>query len=263
MIRIKAGFTGITYSLDTPRIAAYPLAGTVTVSTEAAGFEGINAANELTWTYWKPTAVPATWQLSFTSATVSYCAIASHNIGTVGASVTLQEWDGAGWVGLFATDTPTDNSPILWLFDARTTDQLRIRVTNAIATIGVVWFGNVLEFPQKCVWSGSLPFNEAVNAVYTDNVSDGGHVLDRFATRKAGSCQMTINNISETWAAANLPALQSHMQALPVFMADRPLDYPKSVVFGSQSEPIRAERAKPVLGAARTVQFNITANEPT
>lgn len=262
MIRIESGFTGTAYPLTTPRIAAFPLSGTVTASSEATGFEAINADNELTYTYWQPTAVPATWQLTFTSTTVSYCGVASHNIGSSGGSIGLQEWDGATWTTIFAPIVVADDSPILFLFSPRTTDRLRIRVTNAIPTVGVIWFGDVMELPQKCQWTGSLPFNEAVGSVFAENVSDGGHVLDRFAIRKAATCQMTVNNISETWAAANIPALQAHMEVLPVFMADRPDEYRKSVVFGSQSEPLRAARDKPVLGAARSLSFNIIANQP-
>ena len=262
MIALETGHTGNTYPLTNPRIGAFPLTGTVTASTETTGFEATNANNELTWTFWKPSAVPATWQLSFTSADVSYCGIASHNIGSTGGSVSVQEWDGASW-NIIRSTSPSDDSPILFLFDTRTADRLRIRVANAIPTIGVIWFGDVLEFPQKCQWTGSVPFNEAITSVYTAAVSDGGHVVDMFATRKAGSCAMTVNNISETWAATNLPTLQTHMGSLPVFMADRPEDYPASVVFGMQAEPLRAERTKPVLGAARSVQFNVLANQPT
>lgn len=261
MIQIESGHVGNTYPLTNPRIAAFPVAGTVTASTEAAGFAANNANNELTWTFWKPTAVPATWQLDFTSADVSYCGVAAHDIGSTGGTITLQEWDGAMWV-LLKSHTPTDDSPILFLFDTRTTDKLRVRITNAIPTIGVIWFGDVTELPRKCQWTGSLPFNEAITATYTSNVSDGGHVLDRFATRRAGACGMEVQNVPETWAAANIPALQEHMQSLPVFMADRPEDYPKSVVFGMQADPLIAPRVQPVLGAARTLTFNILANEP-
>lgn len=262
MIIVETGFTGIDEPMTQPRIAAFPITGTVTASTEAAGFEGVNANNALTWTYWKPTAVPATWQLAFTSTDVSYCAIAAHNIGSVGATVQVQEYDGISAYTAVASHTPTDDSPIVFLFDARATDRIRIRVTNAIATIGVIWFGPILELPRKCQWIGSLPFNEAITSVYAQNVSDGGHVLETFATRKAGNCQMEVQNVGETWAAANIPALQSHMSGLPIFMADRPSLYPKSVVFGMQQSPLIAPRVQ-VLNAARTLNFNVIANEPT
>jgi hypothetical protein len=261
MIEIESGFTGTAYPLTNPRIAAFPVTGTVTASTAAAGFDGNNANNELTWTFWKPTAVPANWELAFTSTAISYIGIASHDCGTVGATVLAQRWNGSSWVTM-ATHVPTDNSPILFLLTQRTLDKVRVRITGAIPTIGVIWAGDVLELPQKCVWTGSLPFNEAIQSAYADTVSDGGHVLGRYETRKAIPCAMTVNNLSETWAAANIPALQTHLRTLPIFMADRPSEYPKSIVFGSVTEPLRVERAAPVLAAARSLTLNVTGNTP-
>jgi hypothetical protein len=261
MIYIEAGYTGTLYPLTNPRIAAFPVAGTVTASSEVAGFSAVNANNALTWTYWRFTSFPATWQLTFTSAPINYCGIASHNIGSSGGQVAVQEWTGAAWVNI-RLFTPTDDSPILVLFATRTTDRMRIRVTDAGATIGVIWFGAVLELPVKAQWTESEPFNEVVTSVYTDNVSNGGHVLDRFAERRAGVCDMEVRNVGEAWAAANIPALQTHMGALPVFMADRPSAYPKSVVFGMQKDPLRAPRRLRVLGAARVLNFSVIANEP-
>ena len=105
-----------------------------------------------------------------------------------------------------ATNVPTDNGPIFFLLNYRAMDQIRVRITGAIATIGVIWAGQVLELPEKCVWTGSLPFNEATQSSFSDTISDGGHVLGRYETRKAVPCGMTVNNLSETWAAANMPA---------------------------------------------------------
>ena len=259
----ETGFTGTTYPTTTPRIGAFPIAGTVVVSTEATGFAGINAANELTWSFWKPTAFPATWELDFTSQAVSYAAIASHNLATVGGTVTVQEWTGAAWVAIAgASATPTDNGPLFFLFASRTTDRLRVRFTNAIPTIGVIWFGRVTELPQKAVYADSVPFNEALQSSYTDTLSDGGHVLGRFVSRRAQPCAMTVNNLSEAWAAANVPALQAHMESLPIFLADRPADYPKSVVFGSVAEPLRLQRTLAVYAAARSLSLSVMGHNP-
>ena len=262
-IRIEAGFTGLTYPMTNPRVCSSPVTGgTVTASSSATGFDAVNANDDLTWTFWQPVSNPATWDLAFTTQNISYCAIAAHNLGTQATGVSLQEWTGAAWVNIFNGQTPANDDPLLFLFAQRSTDRLRLSFTGPKPTIGVIWIGQVIEFPQKCVWTGGVPFNEATESVFTDAISDGGHVLERFATRKASSCQMTINNLSESWAASVLPVLKTHMANRPIFMADRPSAYPMSVTFGSQAEPLRAERTKNVLGAARTVQFNIVGNAP-
>lgn len=261
MIEVESGFTGTAYALNTPRIGAYPVAGTVTASTAAAGFAGANANNDLTYTFWRPTAVPATWDLAFTSAPVSYVGIASHNCGTEGATVLVQRWTGSAW-STMATHVPTDDSPILFLLTRRTLDQLRVRITGAIPTIGVIWVGDVLELPLKAQYVDSLPFDEAVQSVFTDQVSDGGHVVGRYEVRKAQPVAMTVNYLSETWAAANIHALRNHMAARPIFVADRPSEYPKSVAFGLNSEPIIAPRTGPVAAAARTLTITLAGVQP-
>lgn len=257
MIVTETGFTGTAVSLSYPRIGAYPIAGTVTPSTEATGFEAVNAQDGQTWTFWKPTAVPATWDLAFSSAAVSYVGIAAHNIGSTGGTIAVFEWTGAAFVSI-KTHTPTDDSPIMFLLTRRTAQtQFRIRITNAIPTIGVIYIGDVLEFPSKAEFTGSLPFAEATQSTYSDTLSDGGHVLERFEIRKAAPVSMEVRNLSETWVATNLVPLAVQMRDNPVFIADRPGDYPTSVAFGLSRNPVMAERTLAMAGASRSVTFDI------
>lgn len=257
MIAIESGYAGGTYGSSYPRIGAFPLDGTLVVSSEATGFEGTNALDGLTWTYWKPTAVPATWDLTFSSAAVSYIGIAAHNCGTMGTVVGVWEWTGAAW-SLVKSHTPTDDSPILFLITRRTAQTtFRVRFTNAIPTVGVIYIGDVTEFPQKAEFTGSLPFNEALQSVYSDNISDGGHTLERFEVRKAVPAKMTVQHLSETWVAATLVPLLTAMKTVPVFMADRPGDYLSSVCFGLATGPIQAPRDLANSSASRSVTFEI------
>lgn len=263
MIVVESGFTGTSYALTTPRIAAGALSGTVAVSTEATGYEGVNALTGVTYTAWRPTALPATWTLTFTSAAVSYVGIAAHDLATQGATVNVQRWTGSAW-STVASNTPTDNAPILFLLSRRTAQTtFRVQVTGTtMPTIGVIWIGDVLELPQKCVFTDSLPFNEAAAAAYATTLSDGGHTLGRYETRVQSDCTMTVNNLGETWAAASVPTLAGWLRAGPVFMADRPADYPLSVVFGETDAPMRAARAGRVLGAARSMTIAVKGYDP-
>jgi hypothetical protein len=56
--------------------------------------------------------------------------------------------------------------------------------------------------------------------------------------------------------------LQTHLKSLPIFMADRPQDYPASIVYGTMRDPVRAERALPVAGAARVLTLSVTGHMP-
>lgn len=263
MIVVESGFTGTAQPLTQPRIAAGAYTGTVAVSTEAAGYDGDNALTGETWTAWRPTAMPATWTLTFTSAAVSYVGIAAHDCGTKGCTVNIQRWTGSAW-STVATTTPTDDSPILFLLTRRTAQTtFRVEFTGAsVPTVGVIWIGDVLEFPRKARWTDSLPYNEATDASFATAVSDGGHVLGRYVTRRAQPCSMTVENLSETWAAANVPTLAGWLEDGPVFMADRPSTYPASVVFGETVDPLRAPRAGRVLEAARALTIELTGYNP-
>ena len=135
MIVFEAGFSGIAFALDTPRIGALPVSGTVAASTAATGFSAVFAANLNTTQWWRPTAVPATWDLTFTAAQISYFGIAAHDMATVGATVEVQRWNGSAWVTAI-THTPPDNGPIFGLIARSSIDRLRFRFTGAIPSTG-------------------------------------------------------------------------------------------------------------------------------
>lgn len=259
MIVIESGFAGVAYPLDHPRIGANPVAGTVTASTEAAGFAADLAANSKTTQYWQPTAVPATWDLTFTSAMISYFGIAAHNIGTVGATVEFQTWDGAAWVTK-ATCAPTDDLPIFGLVRRASRDRARLRFTNAIPTIGIIAFGDVTEFPRKATYTGSMSFDRTTQDVFSTTISDGGQALDRFVTRQPVSVKMTVEHMSEAWVEAYLEPVIDYMRYYPVFIADRPAKLPRSVAYAYTMTPIIPERKIPNAAVAMGVSFELVGN---
>jgi hypothetical protein len=259
MIVIESGFMGISYPLDHPRIGANPVSGTVTASTEAAGFAADLAANSKTTQYWRPTAVPATWHLSFAGADISYFGIAAQNLGTVGATVEYQIWDGLAWVTV-ATCTPTDDLPIFGLVDQRVQIEARLRFTNAIPTIGIIAFGDVTEFPRKATYTGSMSFDRNTQDVFSTTISDGGQALDRFVTRQPVSVKMTVDHLSEAWVEANLQPVIDYMRYYPVFIADRPSAFPKSAAYAYTMTPIIPERKIPNAAVAMGVSFELVGN---
>lgn len=257
MIVIESGFAGTLYPLTTPRIAAFPLAGTIAASTTATGYSAAYPADGQTWTYWQPTAVPASWALTFASATVSYLGVAAHNCGTVGATVKAQEFAAGVW-NTVATAVPTDDSPILFLLTPRTAQTtFRVRIENAIPTVGIIMMGDVTEFPQRAKYIDSMPFNEATQSTMNANISDGGHTVDVFEIRKAVPVSMTVDYMSEAWVAATLAPLAVHMRGAPVFMADRPLAYPKSVAYGYSPEQFVPARTVHNAAASRSVTIKL------
>lgn len=259
MIVFESGFSGVAYPLDHPRIGASPVSGTVTASTEAAGYAAALAANGKTTQYWRPTAVPATWTLTFSTAKISYFGIAAHNLGTVGGTVESQIWDGAAWVTK-ASCSPTDDLPIFGLVRRRDQDRARLRFTGAIPTVGVIAFGDVTEFPRKATYTGSMSFDRMTQDVFSTNISDGGQALDRFITRQPVSVKMTVDHLPEDWVQAYLEPVIDYMRLKSVFIADRPAKFPKSVAYAYTMTPIIPERKIPNSAVAMGVNFELVGN---
>lgn len=257
MIVLETGFYGIDYGLKSPRVGATPYAGTVAASTSATGFDAAFAANANTYEYWKPTALPATWEVDFGSAeTVSYFGIAAHDLATQGATVEYQTWDGSAWTTR-VTHAPADNSAIFGLLTPRSISKARIRITGiTMPVIGVVYFGSVVEFPQKTAYAGA-EFQDMVSEDYRTNSSDTGHWLGRYVTRRGQPVSMSVNHLSEVWKSAVLDPLIADMRSRPVFIADRPGIFDKSVAFAYSTGPITPERTIARATVAYSVSFGL------
>lgn len=243
MIVIESGFAGITYDLKTPRIGAYPLTGTVTGSTSTAGYDASLAANQWTYQFWRPTAMPATWEINFgATKSVSYFGIAAHNLGTKAATVDFQTWNGSAWVTV-ASHSPTDDTPILCLCATKSCTKARISISGAsVPDIGVIQFGSVTEFPQRAAYVGRSDYSDLVEVAYRNVQSDGGHVLGRYYDRKSQSVKLAVENLSDAWKTSTLDPLITHFRDYAVFIADRPSAFPASVAFGRTAGAVTPDR---------------------
>ncbi len=259
MIVVESGFTGINWPLTHPRIGARPVSGDISASTSAAGFDAEFAADPDTGKWWRPTAVPATWAMEFPSAQISYVGIAAHDMGTVGATVEVERWNGAAWITV-VTHAPADDRPIFCLLAPRDLDRIRLRFTGAVPTIGIIYAGAVTEFPQKSTYVGSVTFDRAVQDEYSTPVSDGGQWLGRYVTRRSVPAKMEVSDLSEAWAAAVLDPLLLDLRGRPVFIADRPFDYPQSLVFAYTTGPVVPERTRANRSNSISVTFEVTGH---
>jgi hypothetical protein len=171
----------------------------------------------------------------------------------------LQEWNGAAYVTI-ATNTPTDDSPILFLITRNARDRMRLQFTGAIPTVGVIYVGDVIEFPQRADYVGSVSFDRATQDEYSTPVSDGGQWLGRYVTRRSVPAQMKIDYLSEAWTETNMTPLIKDLKARPAFMADRPSKFPKSVVFAYTNGPVIPDRTIPNDRVSISVTFGVTGN---
>lgn len=233
-----------TYSANNPVIGwnSATKRGTVTASTSADGYAAANAADASTTTFWRPTALTATWKITTpTAETFSYCGIASHSLGGTGCTVTVQLWSGASWVDRGSV-TPTDDSVIMFLFGEYETTQIRIRITGSLApSIGSVYFGQTLELPQRA-YQGFTPIDLATNATFITNVTRGGQLAGRSVQFNGTSNSVNISGIEESWIRSNFVGFMDESLYRPFFFAERPQDYPNALDYMMTTGPIQPQR---------------------
>lgn len=247
---LQTGFTGIAHDLDHPRLCWRRLAGTITASTEAEGFDAEFAYAEELVNAWKPTAVPANWTLDFAAAqTVSYVGIGAHTIGSSGASVKVQIPDGlGGWDDVpGATASPDTDAAILFLLEPDDLDAVRIVLSGEIAEIGYILIGQATEIPRLARFTG-LPITESQQVDYRDNTSMTGKPLGRTVQSDGLEFSVEVDNLPETFRANEWAVFREAMERGGrqfFFYAPKAEKYPDEVALAWQRQPAPFDRAVP------------------
>lgn len=206
---------------------------TVLVSSDQTDFPGEAMKNPLSYELWKPSSLPATARFTASSAlTVDYCAIAFHDMATQGNSVSVEySTDGGStWTTVNST-TPSDNAPILFLFEAQSAADWRIVVSGGtIPQIAHVMLGEVLAM-QRSIYGGHSPITLSRNTVIRPNKSEGGGWLGRSILRKGFSTSFEWSNLKAAWFRANFDPFIESARRYPFVIAWKPNDYPDELAY--------------------------------
>jgi len=262
VIYFETDYVGEVYNLEHPRVLWNSISrrGTVAVSTEAAGFEGVNAATATTYDAWKPTALPATWTLTFdTSEQVNAVAIDTHTCGTSGATVTVQEWTGSAWADV-VSGTPIDDEPMAFLFASRSTDMIRLSINTTLPTlrldfstetyttgapipsIAVIHCSYALEIPQPVYMGAATPIDMALQTEFETVQSAEGQYLGRSIMRRKNKNDFNVQHLTETYVRATLMPFIKDARAYPYFLLERPYTRPTALSYRWMDQDIVPDR---------------------
>lgn len=199
--------------------------GTATASSTATDFFADAPLNTLTYEFWKPTAVPATWEYDHGSAIeCDYCAIAAHTLGSVQATVKAQYYNGSAWVDLCAGTAVNSDSPIFIIFEPVTAQRWRIYIENAVGQVACIKFGSALQMTQP-IYGGHAPLDYGRNTVLRSNYSETGENLGRTKQRSYLSTSYTWTHIKADWVRSNWGNFQKAVEAEPFWIAWRPITF--------------------------------------
>lgn len=183
--------------------------GTITNSTLPTTAPRANAVSEGTFDYWLPASVPDTLQCTFGGAqTADGCLIAGHTLGSAGATVNVQYYNGSSWVTLVSA-TPTDNDPILLLWPARSATGWGIQITTAVAQISALMIGPRLGIPGGIVPGYTPQWASRVITKYP-GVSRRGQYFGQRVERAGLSMSASFMPIEYSYALTTMAGFRKH-----------------------------------------------------
>lgn len=216
--------------------------GTLSASGEQAGFEADAALNSLTYEFWKPDALPATWRIDAGSAvSVDYIAIAAHTLATEGASVKPQWSDNdSAWNDItgISAHAPADDGPILFLFAAESHRYWRIQVTGTtIPSVGVVFIGAALAMPRP-IYGGHSPLDLSRTTVIRPQTSERGQFLGRSIVRSGFHADFSWRHLTPDFYRSEFEPFVEDALESAFFLAWRPSTYVEGVGYGWTQQDI-------------------------
>lgn len=207
--------------------------GTLLASGEQAGFEADAALNSLTYEFWRPDVLPATWRIDAGAAVwVDAVGIAAHTLGFDGASVKPQwsdddvAWNDITGIGAHAA---TADGPVLFLFAAQSHRYWRIEVTGMdVPSIGVIFIGAALAMPRP-IYGGHSPLDLSRQTVIRPQRSERGQFLGRSIVRGGFTADYAWRHLTPDFYRDEFDGFVEDARRYPFFLAWRPSTFPESV----------------------------------
>lgn len=263
---VQSGFVGNVEPIDNARVCFDAHAATGTASGSASGADPDWVTDGETWSVWQGSGASVSLTITFASTyTTGYAALAAHNIGSTGASVSLQtSTDGNTFTapsGITA-HSPDDDSAIVWLFGNASIRAVRFVFSGGSAApqVAVAQAGEVLEFPRLANFVG-LPISESERVSYRHQQSITGDVLGRAVQGAHLEFQVVIQHLPETFRTATgditWKGFKAHIEATgPFFVIPKASSYPDDVAYARCTEQPRFERALPNAAASGAVTLS-------
>lgn len=206
--------------------------GTLSWSSQTADGFAANALGPQTYDFWTPTTLPATLSVTLGAAVIcDACAIVAHTLGSAGATVSAQWWNGSAWITAQSL-TPTDDRDLLMIFAEATSAQWRIQVTGStVPSIGVVMMGPRLLIPSG-VQSGYVPLNLALDVELAPSITVRGQYVGTFVKRNGGATSIALAEQERFWIENDAEAFIAHYnEGAPFIWASCPDLLPEDMAY--------------------------------
>lgn len=203
--------------------------GTLASSTLPTTAPRANAVNESTFDYWQPTAAPDTLRVTYGSAQAADGAFfVNHTLGTAGATLTVQYYDGAAWQTQ-ATLSPTSNDPFGFIWPSRSATGWGIQISGAVAQVGVAWIGPRVVIPGGVV-PGYSPIWASREITKYSGVSRRGQWFGQRIERAGAKLSASFMPLDYSFALTTLSTFRTRYNNGNAFIwASAPSMFPEDV----------------------------------
>lgn len=221
-------------------------AGTTFPETDS----GARATDGATYTFYTDGGPTAFLRRALTgTAKVSMAGIASHNLGTIGASITPEYYDGSAWVALGRAAVPTNDQTIVWLFTSVEAGGYRFKIENITGTmaLGVAFFGQTVTFDQRFYQEyDEARFKYPTRVDLLANQT-GPHVLGTSVLSRGSSVEWSFEHLTEDSVFNNdfRAWVEDYNEGRGFFSAWRPQDYGTAYYGWREGDPIRIVNSGP------------------
>lgn len=218
----------------------------LSASSETSDGPAENAVDGLTYDWWEGEGDPAGDTLTVNSGSVAcdYLAVAVHDLGSQGASITLQgSANGSSWTTVAGPYSPTDDKPWLWRFTVATYSWWRVVINGAACRLGVLQAGTALVLPEG-VYSGHTPSSLNRKPKILNNESEGGQLLGRSLIRSGAEADIRQDRVTATWVRNTWSPFATYAETRPFFFAWRHTSFPQEVIYGWSAGGAKVEQGQ-------------------
>lgn len=228
-----------------PRIGWHNLvtADNVTADEEAEDEPVVNIANAATYLRWRGTTTgDQSVSVDLSAAQdVNYFAIAKHNLGSTGATVTFQSsTDGSAWTDVTTPLMFSSDNVVIYEFDTVFARFYRIFIEpgSAAPSIAVLYIGETLVL-QRRIYVGHTPLPYGRNTTVSNGRSESGEFLGRVLRRQFLESSVSLQNITPAWYRANMEPFIQSATTRPFFWSWKPSSYPDECGYAWLSDDVK------------------------
>lgn len=213
----------------------------VVADTANAAFPISRVANWETHLYWMA-ADNTTQYVTVTTdgvAPVEFVALAGHNLGTAGITVSVEKFLSGAWINVGASHLPDDDRVIIWQMSPQVMAQFRVKFVGGStpAQLAVLMAGDLLIM-ERGIYSRHVPITYGFKTDVANGFSNSGQFLGRIIEGETRESAATFRLLTPSWFRANIPPFMEAAQEHPFVFVWRPDEYPEEVGFVVLTEDI-------------------------